>query len=155
VADGTRTRDLPSHNPTTSVATGCLKLQNRLIQAGSFAGGCAAFLRVALWVVSAVVSNRVGLLRVQYHRPGKFLARRMTAKRRRRCVKAPVYGALCLLDRTYAAGSGIRYEERWLSSAASPPASADGDRKPTYPSGGIRTRPPVGTPARAGSTSGS
>jgi hypothetical protein len=30
VADGTRTRDLPSYNPTTSIATGCLKLQNRL-----------------------------------------------------------------------------------------------------------------------------
>src|SRR5215212_11039813 len=63
--------------------------------------------------------------------------------------------AFCLLDRTYALGSGVRYEERWRSRAASAPASADGDRKPMWPSGRIRTTPPVGTPARAGSMSGS
>jgi hypothetical protein len=31
VTDGTRTRDLRSHNPTTSVAAGCCGLQNQLI----------------------------------------------------------------------------------------------------------------------------
>ena len=60
--------------------------------------------------------------------------------------------AFCRLDRTYAVGPGVRYEERWRSSAASAPASAEGDRKPMWPSGRIRTRPPVGMPARTGSS---
>ena len=52
---------LRSHNPTTSVATGWSTLQNRLIYAELFAGGCARLLRVALWVVSAVVSNIIAV----------------------------------------------------------------------------------------------
>src|ERR687898_3007730 len=62
--------------------------------------------------------------------------------------------AFCRLDRIYAVGSGVRYEERWRSSAASAPASADGDRKPMWPSRRIRTTPPVATPARTGSPPG-
>jgi hypothetical protein len=34
-------------------------LQNWRIQADFFAGGCPLFLRVALWVVSEVVSNGI------------------------------------------------------------------------------------------------
>src|SRR5215217_7878193 len=60
VTDGIRTRDLRSHNPPTSVAWGCPLLQNRLRYAESFARGCARLLRVALWVVSKVVSNSIG-----------------------------------------------------------------------------------------------
>ena len=63
--------------------------------------------------------------------------------------------AFCRLDRIYAVGSGVRYEQRWRSSAASAPASADGDRKPMWPSGRIRTTPPVEMPARTASTPGS
>ena len=61
MTDGARTRDLRSHNPTTSVATGCRALQNRLIYAESFAQGCPPFLGVALSVVSKVVSGGDGL----------------------------------------------------------------------------------------------
>jgi hypothetical protein len=43
----------------------------------------------------------------------------------------------------------------YVGSAASAPASADVDRKPMWPSGRIRTTPPIGTPARTGSTPGS
>jgi hypothetical protein len=50
---------LRSHNPTTSIATGCSTLQNRLIYADFIAGGCSPLLRVALWVVSRVMSNGI------------------------------------------------------------------------------------------------
>jgi hypothetical protein len=54
-----------------------------------------------------------------------------------------------------AVGSGIRYEERWRSSAAMASALADGHRNPMWPSGRMRTTPPFRTPARTGSTLGS
>src|SRR5215207_9454270 len=57
VTDGARTRALRSHNPSTSVAKGCCGLQNRLVYADLFAGGCVPLLRVAPWVVSGLVSN--------------------------------------------------------------------------------------------------
>jgi hypothetical protein len=57
VTDGTRTRALRSHNPTTSVATGCRALQNRLRYADFFARRCQVFLRIALCVVSEMVST--------------------------------------------------------------------------------------------------
>jgi hypothetical protein len=50
---------LRSHNPKTSVATGCSALQIWLIYADCLAEGCSPFLRVAPWVVSAVVSNGI------------------------------------------------------------------------------------------------
>jgi hypothetical protein len=49
----TRTRDLRSHNPPTSVATCCGTLQDRLIYTSFFARGCPPFLHVARSVVSA------------------------------------------------------------------------------------------------------
>jgi hypothetical protein len=51
--------------------------------------------------------------------------------------------------------AGIRYAERWRLRAAKALASADGNRNPKWPSGRIRTTPPIGRPARTGSTSGS
>jgi hypothetical protein len=48
-----------SHNPTTSVAWDCHRLQNRLRYAESFARGCPPLLRGAPWVVSKVVSNGI------------------------------------------------------------------------------------------------
>jgi hypothetical protein len=56
----TRTRDLRSHNPPTSVATCCGTLQDRLIYTSFFARGCLPFLHVARSVVSAVVSSDIG-----------------------------------------------------------------------------------------------
>jgi hypothetical protein len=56
----TRTRDLRSHNPPTSVATCCGTLQDRLIYTSFFARGCPPFLHVARSVVSAVVSSDIG-----------------------------------------------------------------------------------------------
>jgi hypothetical protein len=43
---------------------GCHTLQDRLIYAELFAGGCLPFLHVALWVVSKVVSNGISRSRV-------------------------------------------------------------------------------------------
>ena len=47
VTDGARTRDLVSHNPRTYVAKSCRVLQNRLIYAELFAGGCLPYPGVA------------------------------------------------------------------------------------------------------------
>ena len=57
LTDGARTRDLRSHNLPIPVSGLCCTLQNRLISADSPAGSCPLFLRIALWVVSAVVST--------------------------------------------------------------------------------------------------
>jgi hypothetical protein len=59
VTDGARTRDLRSHNPRTSVATGSRALQKWLVYAELFAGGCPPLLRIAPSVVSAVASNGI------------------------------------------------------------------------------------------------
>src|SRR5215204_309560 len=61
VTDGARTRALRSHNPMSSVSERCRVLQNRLISADFFAGSYWLFLRVALWVVSKVVSIEISL----------------------------------------------------------------------------------------------
>jgi hypothetical protein len=47
---------LRSHNPRTPVSGRCRALRNRLTYAGFVAHGCVRLLRVAPWVVSAVVS---------------------------------------------------------------------------------------------------
>jgi hypothetical protein len=53
---------LRSHNPTTSVAKRCSTLQNRLIYADFFAGGCPPLLRGALSMVSNSIAGH-------YHSP--------------------------------------------------------------------------------------